>query len=195
MPLVPVFMILIGLHTQDRVKAAAAGLDRLSNQLLELAQGLPALIGLRRAEGKGRALAEVSEGYRERSMKTLRTAFLSGLALELIATISVAVVAVFIGVRLVYGHMGLEAGLLALILAPECYLPLRELGAAHHSSEDGVEALERSEKFIGGPGTEGTGIRGVPRTRPRATPWKSARPLRCATRSAPNRCCATWTWC
>ncbi|MFJ6418174.1 thiol reductant ABC exporter subunit CydD [Paeniglutamicibacter sp. NPDC091659] len=148
LPLVPVFMILIGLHTQDRVKAAAAGLDRLSNQLLELAQGLPALIGLRRAKGKGRALAQVSEGYRESSMKTLRTAFLSGLALELIATISVAVVAVFIGVRLVYGHMGLEAGLLALILAPEAYLPLRELGAAYHSSEDGVEALERSEKVI-----------------------------------------------
>lgn len=148
LPLVPVFMILIGLHTQDRVKAAAAGLDRLSNQLLELAQGLPALIGLRRAEGKGRALARVSEDYRQSSMKTLRTAFLSGLALELIATISVAVVAVFIGVRLVYGNMGLEAGLLALILAPEAYLPLRELGAAYHSSEDGVEALERSEKFI-----------------------------------------------
>ncbi|WP_411734338.1 thiol reductant ABC exporter subunit CydC [Paeniglutamicibacter sp.] len=148
-PLIPVFMILIGLHTQDRVKAAAAGLDRLSNQLLELAQGLPALIGLRRAEGKGRALAKVSEAYRESSMKTLRTAFLSGLALELIATISVAVVAVFIGVRLVYGHMGLEAGLVALVLAPECYLPLRALGAAFHSSEDGVEALERSEGFIG----------------------------------------------
>ena len=150
LPLVPVFMILIGLHTLERVKAAAAGLDRLSNQLLELAQGLPALIGLRRAKGKGRALAQVSEGYRESSMKTLRTAFLSGLALELIATISVAVVAVFIGVRLVYGHMGLEAGLLALVLAPEAYLPLRELGAAYHASEDGVEALERSEKFIAG---------------------------------------------
>ncbi|KAA0979727.1 thiol reductant ABC exporter subunit CydC [Paeniglutamicibacter gangotriensis] len=148
-PLVPMFMILIGLHTQDRVKAAAAGLDRLSNQLLELAQGLPALIGLRRAEGKGRALAKVSEDYRSTSMRTLRTAFLSGLALELIATISVALVAVFIGVRLVYGQMGLEAGLLALILAPECYLPLRTLGAAFHSSEDGVEALERSEEFIG----------------------------------------------
>ena len=168
LPLVPVFMILIGLHTQDRVKAAAAGLDRLSNQLLELAQGLPALIGLRRAKGKGRALAQVSEGYRESSMKTLRTAFLSGLALELIATISVAVVAVFIGVRLVYGHMGLEAGLLALILAPEAYLPLRELGAAYHSSEDGVEALERSEKFINGGAAEaGTGEAGAaPRPQP-----------------------------
>ncbi|ASN38961.1 thiol reductant ABC exporter subunit CydC [Arthrobacter sp. 7749] len=147
-PLIPVFMILIGLHTQDRIEAAAAGMDRISNHLLELAQGLPALIGLRRAKGKGRALAKVSEDYRESSMKTLRTAFLSGLALELIATISVAVVAVFIGVRLVYGHMGLEAGLLALILAPECYLPLRALGAAFHASEDGVEALQRTEGFI-----------------------------------------------
>ena len=99
-------------------------------------------------------------------MKTLRTAFLSGLALELIATISVAVVAVFIGVRLVYGHMGLEAGLLALILAPEAYLPLRELGAAYHSSEDGVEALERSEKFIGG------GTARAPAAAPRPRPGR-----------------------
>ena len=147
-PLVPVFMILIGFHTQERVEAAASGLDRLSNHLLELARGLPVLVGLRRANAQRKALADVCEAYRKTTMATLRTAFLSSMALELISTISVAVVAVFIGVRLVNGSMGLEAGLLALMLAPECFRPLRDLGAAHHGSEDGVEALRRVNEIL-----------------------------------------------
>lgn len=158
-PLVPLFMALIGLHTRERIDAAAAGLDALSNQLTELAQGLPALIGLRRAGERRRGLAAVSQRYRETTMGTLRTAFLSGFALELIATISVAVVAVFVGVRLVYGSLGLEVGLLALILAPEVFLPLRAVGAAFHASEDGVEALRRAEALIG---REGAGEAGHP---------------------------------
>ncbi len=142
-PLVPIFMILIGLHTAERVQEAQNGLDRLSHHLSELARGLPVLVGLRRAEQQRKALFEVSERHRESTMATLRTAFLSSFALELIATLSVAVVAVFIGVRLVGGSMGLEAGLVALMLAPDCFLPLRELGSAHHASEDGVAALRR----------------------------------------------------
>ncbi|MGA7203577.1 MAG: ABC transporter transmembrane domain-containing protein, partial [Specibacter sp.] len=149
-PLVPVFMILIGFHTQERVELAARGLDRLSNHLLELARGLPVLVGLRRAAAQRQALAEVSEQYRKSTMGTLRTAFLSSMALELISTISVAVVAVFIGVRLVYGGMPLEAGLLALMLAPECFRPLRDVGAAHHGSEDGLEALRRVNDILAG---------------------------------------------
>ncbi|MHA7270610.1 thiol reductant ABC exporter subunit CydC [Arthrobacter sp. HLT1-20] len=147
-PLVPVFMILIGFHTQERVELAASGLDRLSNHVLELARGLPVLVGLRRARAQRKALENVCEAYRTSTMATLRTAFLSSMALELISTISVAVVAVFIGVRLVYGGMPLEAGLLALMLAPECYRPLRDLGAAHHGSEDGVEALRRVTQIL-----------------------------------------------
>lgn len=154
-PLVPVFMILIGLHTQERVAAAADGLDRLSNHLLELARGLPVLVGLRRASAQRQALADVCEGYRKSTMATLRTAFLSAMALELISTISVAVVAVFIGVRLVSGSMELEAGLLALMLAPECFRPLRDLGAAHHGSEDGVEALRRVNEILDAPAQQG----------------------------------------
>ncbi|WP_171814439.1 thiol reductant ABC exporter subunit CydC [Arthrobacter dokdonensis] len=148
LPLVPVFMILIGFHTQERVERAARGLDRLSNHLLELARGLPVLVGLRRAGAQRQALAEVSEEYRKSTMGTLRTAFLSSMALELVSTISVAVVAVFIGVRLVAGDMSLEAGLLALMLAPECFRPLRDVGAAHHGSEDGVEALRRVNEIL-----------------------------------------------
>ena len=150
-PLVPVFMILIGQHTEDKAQEAAAALDRLSDHLLELARGLPVLVGLGRAAAQTRALSDVAAEYRSRTLATLRVAFLSSLALELIATISVAVVAVFIGVRLVHGEMPLEAGLLALILAPECYQPLRDLGSAHHSSEDGLEALKRSSAVLDSP--------------------------------------------
>ncbi|WLQ05590.1 thiol reductant ABC exporter subunit CydD [Arthrobacter oryzae] len=140
-PLVPLFMVLIGRYTEDRVRAAQSALARLSGHMLELAKGLPVLVGLGRATAQRKALEDISEQYRSKTMDTLRTAFLSALALELIATISVAVVAVFIGVRLVHGDMALEAGLLALILAPDCYLPLRELGTAHHASDDGRAAL------------------------------------------------------
>ncbi|WP_431861302.1 thiol reductant ABC exporter subunit CydC [Micrococcus terreus] len=143
-PLIPLFMVLIGRYTEDRVEQAADGLDRLSDHLLELARGLPVLVGLRRAGTQRQALAEVSERYRTTTMTTLRTAFMSGFALELISTLSVAVVAVFIGVRLVYGELDLYTGLLVLALAPEVYLPFRDIGAAHHASEDGLEAMRRA---------------------------------------------------
>ncbi|ACL39606.1 ABC transporter, CydDC cysteine exporter (CydDC-E) family, permease/ATP-binding protein CydC [Pseudarthrobacter chlorophenolicus A6] len=150
-PLVPLFMVLIGRYTEDNVREAQASLARLSAHMLELAKGLPVLVGLGRATAQRKALEEISEEYRSRTMGTLRTAFLSALALELIATISVAVVAVFIGVRLVHGDMPLEAGLLALILAPDCYLPLRELGTAHHASDDGRVALAGVTAVTGAP--------------------------------------------
>lgn len=150
-PLVPVFMVLIGRYTEDRVREAQTALARLSGHMLELAKGLPVLVGLGRASAQRKALEEISDEYRVRTMGTLRTAFLSALALELIATISVAVVAVFIGVRLVHGEMPLEAGLLALILAPDCYLPLRELGTAHHASDDGRAALAEATLVLDAP--------------------------------------------
>ncbi|WP_309105562.1 thiol reductant ABC exporter subunit CydD [Arthrobacter sp.] len=150
-PLVPVFMVLIGRYTEDRVREAQTALARLSGHMLELAKGLPVLVGLGRATAQRKALEDISDEYRIRTMGTLRTAFLSALALELIATISVAVVAVFIGVRLVHGEMPLEAGLLALILAPDCYLPLRELGTAHHASDDGRAALAEATLVLDTP--------------------------------------------
>ncbi|QYF90585.1 thiol reductant ABC exporter subunit CydD [Arthrobacter sp. PAMC25284] len=168
-PLVPVFMILIGRYTEDRVREAQTSLARLSGHMLELAKGLPVLVGLGRASAQRKALEDISEQYRDRTMGTLRTAFLSALALELIATISVAVVAVFIGVRLVHGDMGLEAGLLALILAPDCYLPLRELGTAHHASDDGRVALAETTDVLDAP--ERSPLQPVP-----ATPANSALP-------------------
>lgn len=144
-PLVPIFMALIGWFTQDKVSDATGSLLRLSAQLAELARGLPVLIGLRRAREQRAALDQLGEDYRQNTMVTLRIAFLSALALELIATLSVALVAVFIGLRLVYGQLDLGTGLLVLILVADCYLPLRELGTAFHASDDGREAMRRAK--------------------------------------------------
>ncbi|MFC0580872.1 thiol reductant ABC exporter subunit CydC [Micrococcoides hystricis] len=150
-PLIPLFMILIGQHTEERVDEAAEGLARISQNLYELARGLPALVGLHRAGVHAKALRRVSERYRAATMKTLRSAFMSALALELIATLSVAVIAVFIGVRLVYGHMDLFAGIVVLVLAAEVYLPFRDIGSAYHASEDGLEALKRIRDQLNDP--------------------------------------------
>ncbi|WP_022880764.1 thiol reductant ABC exporter subunit CydC [Gryllotalpicola ginsengisoli] len=148
-PLIPVFMALIGLHTRERVAEATDALARLSDHLVELARGLPVLVGLGRVREQTAALRDISEDWRRTSVATLRTAFLSALALELISTMSVAVVAVFVGVRLVAGTMPLEAGLVALLLAPECYAPFRDIGAAFHASQTGVDARRRVEEALG----------------------------------------------
>ncbi|GAA4472272.1 thiol reductant ABC exporter subunit CydD [Enteractinococcus fodinae] len=150
-PLIPMFMILIGKYTEHRVDEAAEGLNRLSHHLLELARGLPVLVGLRRAGTQRKALQEVSAGYQRTTMNTLKAAFMSGLALELISTLSVAIIAVFIGVRLVNGSMDLYAGIMVLTLAAEVYLPFRNIGSAYHASEDGVEALKRARAHINQP--------------------------------------------
>ncbi|MDQ1527181.1 MAG: ATP-binding cassette, subfamily bacterial CydCD [Microbacteriaceae bacterium] len=147
-PLIPVFMTLIGLHTRARVEEASSALGRLSDHLVELARGLPVLVGLGRAKEQVAALDGISERYRAKTVETLRTAFLSSLALELIATISVAVVAVFIGVRLVAGELPLEVGLLVLILAPECMAPFRDIGSAFHAAQDGRVALSAARAII-----------------------------------------------
>jgi ATP-binding cassette subfamily C protein CydCD len=142
-PLIPVFAALVGLRTRDRVRVASATMERLAGHLLELLRALPVLTAFRRAEAQATAVRRVSDAHRRASMSTLRLAFASALVLELIATLSVAVVAVLIGVRLVSGDLGLAVGLFVLILAPECYLPLRAAGAAHHASEDGLEAVRQ----------------------------------------------------
>ncbi|MFV0406863.1 MAG: thiol reductant ABC exporter subunit CydC [Propioniciclava sp.] len=150
-PLVPLFMILIGKHTQLRTDAALAALIRLADHLTELARGLPVLVGLGRIDDQSRALDAIQAQYRSRTETTLRWAFLSALALELIATISVAVVAVFLGLRLLNGTMDLEPALLALLLAPECFTALRDVGSAFHASQDGLSALERATTVLSRP--------------------------------------------
>ena len=149
-PLVPLFMILIGKHTQERTDEATSTLARLANHMTELARGLPVLVGLNRVEEQSRALDDIQHAYRRRTQQTLRTAFLSSLALELIATLSVALVAVVLGLRLMNGTVGLEVALIALILAPECFQALREVGTAFHASQNGLSALQRIRRILGG---------------------------------------------
>ena len=151
LPLIPVFMILIGKNTRDETAEAQAELHRLSDHILELVRGLPVIIGLCRERAQTRAMNALGQRYRERTMQTLRSAFMSSLALELITTISVALIAVLIGVRLVNGTLGLDTAILVLLLAPECYQPLRDVGAAYHQSEDGVAALRSAQKIIDAP--------------------------------------------
>ena len=147
-PLIPLFAILVGKHTADRVGKAADATARLSRHLYELIRALPVLTAFRRAAAQATAVRRVSDAHRRATLDTLKAAFSSALVLELVATLSVALVAVGIGLRLVSGDLSLAIGLMVLILAPECYLPLRAAGAAHHASEDGVEAVRRVAEVL-----------------------------------------------
>ena len=149
-PLVPLFGWLVGRFTAGRTDRAARAVRRMSGQLLELVRALPVLTAFGRAGAQGEVVGRVGEAHRRSSNSALRVAFLSALVLELLSSLSVALVAVGIGLRLASGELDLTTGLLVLVLAPECYLPLRAVGAAHHASEDGVEALRRVEEVLDG---------------------------------------------
>ncbi|HVW40427.1 MAG TPA: thiol reductant ABC exporter subunit CydC [Amycolatopsis sp.] len=150
-PLLPLFAILVGRYTATRTTAATDAMHRMSSHLLELVRALPVLAAFRRAEAQAETVRLVSDRHRRATMKTLRVAFSSAFVLELAATLSVALVAVVIGVRLVGGDLPLAIGLGVLILAPECYQPLRSVGAAFHASEDGVEAVRRVADLLAEP--------------------------------------------
>jgi ATP-binding cassette subfamily C protein CydCD len=153
-PLIPFFMALIGSATVRRRQRRWEALARLSGHFLDVVSGLPTLRVFGRAEAQLGRLEKVTDDYRRESMATLRVAFLSAFALELAATLSVALVAVGVGLRLVDGSLDLHTGLFVLILAPEAYLPLRQLGASFHASEEGMEAAGRVFSIIeGGDGT------------------------------------------
>ncbi|MGW4208288.1 thiol reductant ABC exporter subunit CydD [Lentzea sp. NPDC004789] len=149
-PLIPVFAALIGWYTEKRVQKAADVTELLSAQLLELLRALPVLTVFGRAEQQAAAVRQIGEQHRKATMGTLKIAFLSALVLEIAASLSVALIAVGIGIRLVGGDLTLMTALVVLILAPECYLPLRAAGAAHHASEDGLEAVRRVAAVVDG---------------------------------------------
>jgi len=148
LPLVPLFMVLIGMHTRERADAASRALRRLADHLVELAHGLPVLVGLGRVDEQTEALDGIQSELRRRTSLTLRTAFLSALALELIGTLSVAVVAVLLGIRLMNGQVPLLTALVVLLLAPECFGAVREVGAAFHASQSGTAALRRVRELL-----------------------------------------------
>ena len=140
LPLIPLFMALVGATTADRTRRRWRELARLSHHFLDVVAGLPTLRTFGRAKAQAKSVGEVTDAYRRATLGTLRLAFLSALVLELVATFSVALVAVAIGLRLEGGHLGLRTGLLVLVLAPEAYLPLRQLAVHYHASADGLAA-------------------------------------------------------
>lgn len=151
LPLIPVFMILIGMATQNRMDRQWRLLSRLSGHFLDVVAGLPTLKVFGRAKAQAESIRQITGEYRQATMRTLRIAFLSSFALELLATLSVALVAVTIGMRLVHGDMDLYVGLVILILAPEAYLPLRQVGAQYHAAAEGLSAAEEIFEVLEAP--------------------------------------------
>ncbi|MFH8802812.1 thiol reductant ABC exporter subunit CydD [Streptomyces sp. NPDC017936] len=142
LPLIPVFMVLIGWATQSRMDRQWRLLSRLSGHFLDVVAGLPTLKVFGRAKAQAESIRRITGEYRQATMRTLRIAFLSSFALELLSTLSVALVAVTIGMRLVHGEMDLYIGLVILVLAPEAYLPLRQVGVQYHAAAEGLAAAE-----------------------------------------------------
>ena len=141
LPLVPLFMILVGKMTVGRSERLLADMRSLWSQLLDLVEGLPTLRALGRERGPERVVETLGDRHRSSAMGSLKFAFLSSMVLELLATLCVALVAVSIGMRLVYGEMDLAPALAVLVLAPEVYQPLRNVGSQYHSSTDGLAAV------------------------------------------------------
>ncbi|MEI2703135.1 MAG: thiol reductant ABC exporter subunit CydD [Baekduia sp.] len=139
LPLIPFFMALVGWATEAQTEKRWRTLTLLSAHFLDVVRGLPTLRAHVRDGAQARQMEDVGDRYRRETMATLRIAFLSALVLELLAMISTALVAGEIGVRLQAGKLGLEDGLFVLLLAPELYMPLRQVGAQFHASADGLE--------------------------------------------------------
>jgi ATP-binding cassette, subfamily C, bacterial CydD len=148
LPLIPLFMVLIGLATAERSAAALAAMATLQARLLDLIAGIPTLRALGRADGPEHRITELSAAHRHSAMATLRIAFLSALVLELLAALGVALVAVSVGLRLVFGEISLTTGLTVLLLAPDVYWPLRRIGVEFHAAQDGRTAADKAFELI-----------------------------------------------
>ncbi len=174
-PLVPIFMALVGAVTRTRTAKRMRALHRLAGHFLDVVAGLPTLKVFGRAKAQARSIADVTARYRVATMGTLRLTFLSSLVLELLATVSVALVAVAVGLRLLGGSLGFHDALFVLVLAPEAYLPLRALGTHFHASADGLKAAEEVFELIEEPTTDARTARRVPRMDPASSSrgWSS----------------------
>ena len=148
LPLIPLFLAMIGYATRDLQNSQLEALERLNGHFLEIIKGLVTLKVFSRTQMQKEILKDVSEEFRTRTMKVLRVSFLSGFALELAASLSVALIAVSIGLRLVEGELALFTGLFILIIAPEVYLPLRNVGAQFHAASQGVSVTTKILDFI-----------------------------------------------
>ncbi|RPF20473.1 thiol reductant ABC exporter subunit CydD [Myceligenerans xiligouense] len=166
LPLVPVFMVLVGRLTAGASERRLAAVGRLGEQVLDLVAGLPTLRAFGRAAGPAARVRTLGDASRRATMRTLRVAFLSSMVLELLTTLSVAIVAVGVGLRLVEGQMDLQPAIAVLVLAPEVYLPLRRVGAEFHASVDGVAAAGRALDLLAAPGATGRNVTGRDATGP-----------------------------
>ena len=178
LPLVPIFMWLIGRYSEDRARKRWQALRLLSTHFLDVVRGLPTLRAYNRGRAQAAVIEQVGDRYRRATMGTLRVAFLSGSVLELASTLGVALVAVTVGVRLDEGGIGFQAALTVLLLAPELYAPLRQLGTQFHASADGRAVAERLLAL----GQRARGARG--RHRCAAEPARS--PVRLESLSSPT---------
>jgi ATP-binding cassette subfamily C protein CydD len=147
-PLIPVFMILIGGASETATRRQWAALSRLSAYFLDTIQGLVTLKMINRSRDQAGRIEAAAERYRQATLSVLRVTFLSAFALEFIATLSTAIVAVQIGLRLLYGQMEFEQAFFILIVAPEFYLPLRQLGTRFHAAANGMAAAGKIFEFL-----------------------------------------------
>ncbi|MCU4182868.1 thiol reductant ABC exporter subunit CydD [Acidiferrimicrobium sp. IK] len=170
LPLVPVFLALIGMTTKRHMDRQWRTLAKLSGQFLDLVEGLTTLKVYGRSRAQIRAVEDGADRYRRETLSTLRVAFLSGLVLDLLATLSVALVAVAVGLRLDHGSLSLQSALVVLLLAPEVFSPLRAVGAQHHATEDARVVISSALTIIE------DAQRGVPADRPTPDPRPARHP-------------------
>lgn len=150
LPLVPLFMILVGRLTEARARRRWRTQARLAHHFADLVAGLPTLQVFGRAHGQSAGIERSEAAHRQATVATLRIALLSSLVLELVAMLSVALVAVGVGLRVVEGHLDLGLALFVLLLAPEAYRPLREVGTHYHDAADGLAAVDQAFAIIDG---------------------------------------------
>lgn len=148
LPLVPVFAVLVGLTSRDRARTQWRELEALSGHFLDVVRGLPTLVAHRRARAQVETIRSVTHRYRRATVDTLKVAFASSSVLELVATLSVALVAVTVGLRLASGSIGFQVALTVLLLAPEAYWPLRRVGAEFHAAAEGTAALADADALL-----------------------------------------------
>ncbi len=152
-PLIPFFMYMIGRSAEGVTKKQYETLSRLSAHFLDSLQGLTTLKLFGQSKAQTQNIAKVSDQFRDTTLKVLQVTFLSAFALELLATISTAMIAVEVGLRLLYGQMQFQEALFLLILAPEFYLPLRMLGLRFHAGMSGTTAARRIFQILDTPVT------------------------------------------
>jgi len=161
-PLIPVFMALVGATTAERTASQVRTLQRLARHFLDVVEGLPTLKVFGRAKAQAASIRDLSVRYRQTALAALKVSFLSSLILELVATVSVAMVAVAVGLRLMGGHLSLMTALFILVLAPEAYLPLRLLGQNYHASAEGMAAADQVFEILERPLPKGGKVTELP---------------------------------